>query len=994
MSDSIDIRPFQERDLEGIAALHNAGGFGPISGGQALTASDLQTLFTEKGTYLFLVAEDLENKAIVGTLGLFFTSEQRVARPGEVYAGSFFLAPEYRNGFLPSRLFMQALWSLLEDGYTTISATVSPANMVALALYKRIGLYRLQASKPDYDGQIELRGYQPLIMRAIQCLYPADSPEMPHRESPWRFLAPTRALRTNGADSEYWHGLEVVTYEINAEQLHFFFRIDVESAGLVEMQANAVHFRMYPAPEAQVLVGEEGQLICELTSTAPEPRSYGLSLAHTGNEPVLATRIFQPQETWSRQIPFTLEQEGFHLLTGSLQMGQGTQDFRLGVSARQRFSATRVRPLQVLKPEQPARIAVCLVNAASQPLEGTVRALAPTLSHVRVEPERVLLPPGGASELTLLHEGITAGLHSFKLEVQTQSGEQVQTATLIQPVLSEKQTLVYQEGNEYVLESADIRVCLHGDTGYMRIWEKSSTRLALYEAWPDVGPPLPGGLKRSPRRVITRIADAQDVLTLVETRADGGSLQRSLHLLSNGRLEISQTWTPGAGGTESGMKLKTFGECAFRQDTLTVPLLRGWQTQAVVYGAYPYRLHEYEAIPSADLPRQCSEYTENWSAFEEDGLTTGMLWQDATEICSGGHWMPALLFQLDAGQQTYVLPRYAYVVGRGGAHYVAEHWKRFSTGSTLTTRETPMPSPAAQVTQPDQTLALLRELSKQVDTSKQEVRVWRGSPEQGYRIENGTLGLRLAPDQSGGITALTYKGINLLQTAGPRPKPFGDNSIWLGGMHPARIEEQPGLLGTLLCDPDHLISWQVEPIVATPGEQSWQGVALSHEDLCIRYEMQPGKATLRLSATYHNTGSVTRTFSLLFHLFLRAMQRQIPERVYYESHRATSCLVAEPKNRRIYVNNWSIFAPGKDLALALWAEPEMHLEIATYEWPSEGFQHILQLPFNVAPGAVQRAACHLLLTDDLAQLLSAAGFVPANAEQKSVLQKQVSHVLV
>ncbi len=991
MSSSIEIRPFQENDLEQIARLHNAGGFGPTAGGHPLKAHDLQVLLTEKGTYLFLVAEEQEEKTIVGTLGLFLTSEQRVARPGEIYASSFFIEPEYRNGLLPSRLFMHALWLLLQDGYTSISATVSPANMVALALYKRIGLYRLQSSQPDYDGQIELRGYQPLIMRAIQCLYPADSPEMPHRESPWRFLAPTRTLRTNSSDSEYWHGLEVVTYEINAEQLHFFFRIDVESGGLVELQANAVHFCMYPDSAARVLIGEEGYLICELTNTAPEPRTYGISLADEHDDPLLALRTFQSQETWRQEIPFSFEREGLHVLESMLHMGQQTQSFRLGVVVSGRISCTRVRPLQVLEPGRPTQILVRLVNETDQPMPGVLQVLAPTLTHLRVSPDRINLPARGVTELTLFCAEIDAGLHPITIEVQTTAGEHLQTSTLIQPVLGVLQEVVYQEGNDYVLESVGLRVCLDKETGYMRIWEKSNARLVLYEAWPNVGPPLPDGLKRSPKRALTRLPTTGNVLTLVESLGDGASLQRSLRLLSSGRLEVNHTWTPGA---KSCLKLKTFGECAFRQDTLTVPLLQGWHTQAVIYGAYPYRLHEYEAIPSADLPQLCSGYAENWSAFEEHGLTTGMLWQDAVEVCFGGHWMPSLLFELGEGTKPVSLPRYAYVVGYGGAERVAEQWRQFSVPGIQSDREELSVPQRSLVTDTGQMISLLRELSNRPDaqhTAESGGSIQFPAPRQGYRVENGTLGLHVAPDKSGVITSLTYKGSNLLQTAGPRPKPFGDNSIWLGGIHPTRTQEPLDLWGSLLCDPSNLLSWQVEPILTT-DEQNWQGIALTQGSLCVRYEMQPWKPTLRLAVEYYNAESVTQTFYLLFHLFFRSMQHQVPEKVYYEFHGKKSCLIEERKTRRVYVNDWSIIAPGKGLALALWAEPETHLEIATYEWPRDGFQHILMLPFRVAPGDVQRAHCHLLVTDSLTQLLS-AGFTSGNNGQSS-LQERVSHILV
>ena len=189
-----------------------------------------------------------------------------------------------------------------------------------------------------------------------------------------------------------------------------------------------------------------------------------------------------------------------------------------------------------------------------------------------------------------------------------------------------------------------------------------------------------------------------------------------------------------------------------------------------------------------------------------------------------------------------------------------------------------------------------------------------------------------------------------------------------------------------------MLSWQVEPILTT-DEKNWQGIVLTQDALCIRYEMQPLKPVLRLTVEYHNTSSVYFEVDLRFLLFFRCLQRQIPKKLYYELHGAKSCLIEEHKTRRVYVNDWSIIASGKDLALALWAEPETHLEIATYEWSRDGFQHILMLPFQVAPGEIQKAHCHLLVTDSLTQLLSTTGFIPDNTRQSS-LQEQDSQILV
>ena len=97
-----------------------------------------------------------------------------------------------------------------------------------------------------------------MVIRAIMNLFPNI---LQDHDNLWRFLSPTQSLRTNDVDSDIWHGLETLTYNVEGEY-HFLYRIDVETDGLVEMQTNDMHFRFYPSPGAQVLVGEEVKLIC------------------------------------------------------------------------------------------------------------------------------------------------------------------------------------------------------------------------------------------------------------------------------------------------------------------------------------------------------------------------------------------------------------------------------------------------------------------------------------------------------------------------------------------------------------------------------------------------------------------------------------------------------------------------------------------------------------------------------------------------------------
>ncbi|GCE49812.1 ribosomal protein S18 acetylase RimI-like enzyme [Thermosporothrix hazakensis] len=955
MSGSIAIRPLQEADVEGVVDLYNRGGFGPIAGGQALTGATFRRLLEERGTYLFLVAESQEPNAIVGTLGLFQVSEQRVAQPEEVFAGSFFIHPEFRNGSIPNLLFIEALRALIRDGYSCISATVNPANTTALALYKRMGLYRTRASSIDYDGQIELKGYQPLIMRSIKQMVPDYLTTLPRVESCWRFLAPRQSLRSTGYDTESWNGLEVITYEIHFEEHFYRFRLDVESNGLVELQTNAVHFSFYPEAGPEGLVGEELKLVHELTTQCEQ----ACAVSRADGSEVLTRRIFGPHQHWRYVERLVFPQPGRHVVRCTLHLESCSLDFQVGVRLLTGVHAQRVRPLVHLVPgTETVRVPICLQNATQRPCSLSV--VAPSWARC----DSITLAAESAAETALSCEGVPEGVHAVVFEAQAEDGTRRQLDPVMLPALRRGMAVSYrEESGAYVLESTAVRATIDAKTGLMHIWDKGASRLALYEAWPDVGPPFPGGLKRGKVRRLEACCEADGTLTLQETLKDGSLLRRTLRLRDDHLLEIQQAWKPAR---RRQARLKTYGWCALRQSVLTVPLREGWQTRPVIYGEYPYAMHEFEAIPSADLPCESAAYAENWSVFEEAGRCTGLLWERAAEICYGLHWMPSLFFELP--EKEAILPGYAYYIGPGGANEVQRHWQTCYAHGPVEAEQTAVLAMQTPETRPAIETVLER-LSVQEAPA---VRLTPGGTGQtrGYQVDNGVVRFQVAPKFAGSIYSLTFQGANLLQTALPRPRPFGENASWFGGIHPYRVNERTNLLESLLCDGERIPEYEVQPYQELDAQgRAWEGVILTAGALRIAYSVLPGTSMLRLMAEYHNTRAVTETFDLLFYAFFRALHSRVPKMLYYERQGKGAYLKEEKRGRRVYTGRSCVVTLGRDVAVSLCAP-----EIATYEWPKDGFQHALLHHFDVAPGETQRAYSYLFVSDSLEQAFSVAGF--------------------
>ncbi len=200
MLESVVIRPYNEFDAANIADLYNRFNYGPAAAGYPLSAEDLQRLLVECGMRLFLVAEFQDQHIIVGTMGFFSLSGQKMAQSGEVFAGHFFIHPEFRNGRIPGQLFSKTIEILVDQGVDTISTEVDPTDNSALALYKRVGLYRTRACPLDYDGYLELRSYLPYVIRTLKQSLPNMTWDSLKAVNSWRYLLPTRNTRTTEYD--------------------------------------------------------------------------------------------------------------------------------------------------------------------------------------------------------------------------------------------------------------------------------------------------------------------------------------------------------------------------------------------------------------------------------------------------------------------------------------------------------------------------------------------------------------------------------------------------------------------------------------------------------------------------------------------------------------------------------------------------------------------------------------------------------------------------
>ena len=178
------VRPYRADDAPGIAHLYNRYPDGPNRVDRKLDAAMVRTELADRGTALFLVAE--QQGRVRGTLGMFHSCGKRAAGPGEVFGDMFFLIPALRGGSAAAHLFVEAVAPLAARGIRTIRLTTDPANRAAYSAYLQAGCSVVGAGMPDEDGAVELVNQVPLLVSLLRRHFPEVlPPDLPHAEL-WR----------------------------------------------------------------------------------------------------------------------------------------------------------------------------------------------------------------------------------------------------------------------------------------------------------------------------------------------------------------------------------------------------------------------------------------------------------------------------------------------------------------------------------------------------------------------------------------------------------------------------------------------------------------------------------------------------------------------------------------------------------------------------------------------------------------------------------------
>jgi ribosomal protein S18 acetylase RimI-like enzyme len=697
--DRISIAPCGREEAAPLAAFlnqfafHNRVGSGSTPPGELLKPSDVERFFDEQNIALFMVMK--YDQDIIGILYFANRNIQMMCEDNAIFAVELLIHPEYRQGPLTGRFFSDAAVRLLQMGYDYIDATVYMTNQSALALYKRIGMYRSGREYMVNDGQIKLRSYLPYLIKYIREGLKNVRQDINDRlaQVGWKGMVSSDNVRSAEDDTITVHGMRVMENKFQFGDRKYTFWLDLRTQRVVMMDSPYVRFFHHVVDSPELVVGQQAHVRLECQNLTDEPVTAKFRTTLCGEElqytAGLSERVLQPGETVTWDEPLCFGTAGNVPLRTDLTFDVMNFDFETLVEVRPQVSMESDFSSLLSGEERVGRLR--LTNHTARELEGL-------LLLDNLEPHQVLLsgqatrtvtiPAGGQVEVPLTVTGLRTGVGRLQARLFAKEGGECGAQELLYAVTAPNKTVRWQRGAEFVLESAWLSAQVDSRTGNLLLVDRQTGDELVQEAWPDLGFPFQNGIRESATRQLQLLDDSDpNALLIKEARRDGRTLVRRIAFTEDRQLRI-EDYTPDQ------QPLKLYPFCLLRDTSVSIPLADGIVHSTVVDSVFPYGMLDYEWVNDLEFPSSPDAYAANWTAFETRSCTVGMIWNgQVRSVHYGQRFMPALTFHSRPGGKAVKsfwktqppVAVHSYILGYGGAREVERIWQAQS-GQTASTR--------------------------------------------------------------------------------------------------------------------------------------------------------------------------------------------------------------------------------------------------------------------------------------------------------------------
>ncbi|MDY0853966.1 GNAT family N-acetyltransferase [Bacillus thuringiensis] len=663
----VQVRECTEADSEKLAQFYNKYQYGPIKHGYPLNKQDIKQLFRERKIQLYLIAE-YENE-IIASLLFSSLSGQRAATPDGTWAGFFLIHPEFRSGNIPDKLFAYAIKNLIQQDIKYIDTEVNPEDKVAMALYKRVGLYQTSRSYIDYDGYLNLRSYLPYV---INYLLDAFKPIISKSDQDiwlsrgWKTVRGLKSLRSIQSNAITRNGIEVVKYAINLGAKDVNCWVDIKSEKITEVETEQVRFTSYILEGNNLIVGEKIRICYVYEHHFPNPIETSITSTIGDDYLIDFKKTFYPNKKYEWEEVITVNKK----IEGELVTKLKAKELELIVH----FGVTIANPLEVNVANYPKLIngkeSACIVNVKNNTLDRLIYKLLIQQGNSKildfkplVKHQICVLEPGEIKQHPILLSPKKIGITNMTFSAVSHQNKSIGDLKTIIPIHAHGKNHVYETEEHLVLENMYITVQISKSTGCLYIYDLRKQQLLVKEAWPDLDYPFLNAVKEPKVNELSWAIKSDSCFEIIHKAT---RLKRSIRFLSDKIVQIKDF-------AQEGKYIKIYPWCMLYDAKMTVPLKSGLVSKPMVYGEYPYALHDYEFVNQFDLPSHPDMYERNYTLFESQNINIGFIWKGNIErILFGLRWMPAVIFTRNDKEKCITKTHYYTLCSRDSKDEVEE----------------------------------------------------------------------------------------------------------------------------------------------------------------------------------------------------------------------------------------------------------------------------------------------------------------------------------
>ncbi len=617
------IREFRAEDAADLADMYNAsdeGWPGGYTHGMDITPEMVLDFMQKLRAISVFVAWD-ETK-IVGNAEL--TEYWKEAKTACV--GFLNVIPSHRSKGYGRDLLKACVRKAAELKYNRLDVYTWPGNLEAVPLYKKTGFFWVPGTG------VYMKNFLPLILNM-------DAAKPYFENHDWY----TTLRREIKVEEDDFGGVYPYHWEENGDTLTVV--IDAVSGGVTQFEDNEI-FISQRVEDA--FAGRPVKITWTMRNKTKTP--FNVTLISKGDTNIMIER----RESFQLEGELKLTGEAFidpqievreegkppYLVTTEVIVHDKSFPLISGLRVKQPIEVSTY-PEYLFLPAGSHKILAVLKNAQDIRTEGVL-----TCQNTG-ESKRFCIEPKYT-------EAVPFSIEAFDGELQFTIND-TKTVCAI-PIRVQRDANVMQKGKEVVLENTHFRVTVQLQGGVTAIYDKKTKKEWANNIRDQVGPPFwPPELSRYMYTVRTEQYTGKAVAEVtVRSKEHNIQLTRRMKIDQTPVIKIEHVLIP------KSASLNFYGHTPMDGGTLVIPLKEGIVSESPLVEDFP--------LEHGDLPRDPSEYKEQWMCFERDGSVFGVIWERCTEVQTGQLGFLCLIMNPED-----VSPSYLHM-GSGTWKDVRAHW--------------------------------------------------------------------------------------------------------------------------------------------------------------------------------------------------------------------------------------------------------------------------------------------------------------------------------